>query len=994
MRVARIVVSLGMAAVLVGGAWAQATRPKSAARSTVRKPAAPSVSTSNAIATVGGVPILRTAFDERFRMAEQMYRQQSGTIPAEYVPIMRRQVLEGLIREKLLLLEAKRRGLSLSAEEAEREVRKDPVFLTNGRFDEAKYLAIKSGQPEQFRNAIAELQATVPALRLRDRLRRENAPDSASVRDRIADELSSVSIEYLALRNTEFAGEADEPTEAEVLAHYRAHASEHRRAEQVRVSILTVGQPSLETGRQANESSRRTWDARMERIADSLLVALKRGAPLAGVASLYGGLRTETIERGRFPKFWAETDRARDVLFSAAPGTVLSTSFPSNQGRLIVRVDEHVPAHIAPLREVSGAIRSSLRAARQRAIEDRELRQLYSTTRQSLQGNAYRIRYAMVDTATFAVAEPTPAEMDRYYRGHQADYATLDRATTSVITIPFAQARPDVRLRMLRERRVQGARRTADQLLGAWAAGKRDARLERLVKVREVGPVPSGGEVDSGAAGQVLTDSLAVRPTPGSGLLAYPGGLVVYHTTETVRDYVPPFEAVRPPLARQWTESYAQREEQEARALFESNPNRFRQNDVIHFSRLMVSWPSVFDVPLSQEEVETWHRTHLDKYGASELSRIRHILIVPEDGSEKADAKARQTADEVMKKLRAGEDFSTLALKYSDDEATKNKGGDLGVFRPGMMLPEFERIAFSMEKGELRGPVRTQAGWDILECLLQVPAEVVPLKYCYANVAVDAARAKGKLISRYRADSLLRNIRTRAQALAVAKKTGFQLYTNDHVIGTLMPSREIQDYIERVEKLKPGQVYPEVQEYVGMGHAITWMDSIGGSRTPTWDQAKEKAIGLLREKKIERKRTAKRAELDSLLRAGWSFDSVAALWRGPELHGPEGPGKSLEGLGGMDRLDSLAFGREGAAPALRVGVLSDWISFPGGIARLRLTERQPPDPSEIAARFENDYRTELERNFRSVFDRIRRNFPVVILDPDLRLVDLPELEAS
>ena len=230
-----------------------------------------------------------------------------------------------------------------------------------------------------------------------------------------------------------------------------------------------------------------------------------------------------------------------------------------------MRVDEHLAARAAPLRDVAPRIRTSLREARQRAIEDRELRQLYATLRDSLR-NEPRIRYAVVDTASFPAPEPTQAEMDRYYRGHQADYATLDRATTSVITIPFAQARADVRLRMLRERRAQAARRTADQILQAWAAGKRDARLERLAKIQEVGPIPAGGQVDESPAGRALTDSLAARTTPGSGVVSYEGGLVVYHTAQTIRDYVAPFEAVRPILARRWSDSYAAREEKTRRA--------------------------------------------------------------------------------------------------------------------------------------------------------------------------------------------------------------------------------------------------------------------------------------------------------------------------------------------------------------------------------------------------------------------------------------------
>ena len=79
---------------------------------------------------------------------------------------------------------------------------------------------------------------------------------------------------------------------------------------------------------------------------------------------------------------------------------------------------------------------------------------------------------------------------------------------------------------------------------------------------------------------------------------------------------------------------------------------------------------------------------------------------------------------------------------------------------------------------------------------------------------------------------------------------------------------------------------------------------------------------------------------------------------------------------------------------LRPLVVTNWIELPGGFVRLRLMERHPPDPAMLGARFENDYRSELERNFRSVFDKMRRYFPVEILDPDLRLVDLPSLETS
>ena len=1001
---------LALACWLAAGAAAQSagTTPKSsapAAKSSSGKAATTSKATSSkatsskaassrtgAVATVGGLQIARAAFDERVRTAQENYRERTGSLPsAEDMPILKRQVLEGLIREKLLQLEARRRGMTLTTAQAEEEVKKDPFFQTGGMFDEAKFLATKAGQPERFKSVVADVQNTVPAIRLREKIMRENAPDSAAIRARLAAELSTVRIHYLALRRPEFEGEIPPPSEAQVVGYYRDHASDFRRPEEVSVSVLTVNQPPLPSNQQTNEAARKSWEARMERQADSLLAALKRGAPLDGVAPLYGGLKSETVQRDHFPRYWLD-GRSREDVFNTPAGSLLPASIPAANGRIIVRVDEHRAAGIAPLRDVALNIRSTLATAQANAFEERELRAFYPAMKDSLRGEGFRVRYAVADTATFPVPEPSGSDLDRYYRGHQADYATLDRATTSIVTQPFAQVKGDVRRRLMLERRLQATRDAAAQLLQTWSAGKRDQKLERSMNVRDVGPIPRGGAVDTGPVGEMLSDSLAVRRAD-SGILPSARGPVVYLIHDRVKDFVPSFEASRPVLETRRAARLAEQEEAAAHALFEAEPKRFAGGKVIRFSRLMVSPPAVFDVPLSRQEVESWYRNHSEKYGAPELTRVRHILIVPRGNSSAADDAARTVAEEVMKKIKAGEDFATLALRYSDDEDTKAQGGDVGVIRPGLMLPDFERIAFAMDRGELRGPVRISAGYEIMECLEHQPAEMVPLKYCYANVAVDAARIKARQIARFRADSLLRSFRTVPQARVAAKRTGFPLYSNDHISGTVMP-KDLGDYIHRIERTPAGTIYPEVQEYIGMGYAVSWVDSVLPPRPPKWEDARDQALAALRDRTSRQRIMVKRAELDSLLRSGWSFDSVAALRGGPEEHGPSGPGKELPKLGGAEVLDSLAFGGKGKPPALQPLVLSDWIELPGGFVRMRLMERHPPDPAVLSTRFENDYRADLERNFRTAFGKMRQHFPVQILDPELRMVDLPALEPS
>lgn len=995
-RASRVLVAVGTAIAVVGAAWAQSGRPASPAGRA--KIAAPSGATSQtAVAKVGGLAISRTAFDERVRMAERIYREESSAgIPSELLPVVRRQVLERMIREKLLALEARRRGMSLSAEQAEEELKKNPFFHANGLFDEAKFMAVKAAQPDRFRSAIADLQVTLPAIRLRDKLQRESLPDSAAMHARISRELSRVIIEYLALRRSDFAGDGSEPAESEILDHYRRHAADFRLPEQVRLSVLVVDQPPLADTLRADEKSVRAWEARMRQRADSLLATVKRGAPLEGGAPRFGGLHSEWVERNRFPGYWGAGERARDAVFASPAGTLLPESLTGSHGGLIVRVDEHLQARTAPIRDVAGQIRATLRSGHAADEEDRELRALYASIGDGLRGNGFRIRYAIADSAGFLVPEPTRAELDRYYRGHQANYATLDPATSAVITLPFAEVRDDVHNRVMRQRRATAARDAAERLLAAWSQGRRDPHLERLMALnRDVGPIPAGSVVDSGAAGQVLTDSLAARPGQRTIFCEIPRGWLTAHVYETVRDFTPAFEVSRPMLIERRTARRSAAETAEARALFDVRPERFGTGGIVRFSRLMVPLPTVYDVPLSRDEVEGWYRSHLEVYGVPELVRIRHILISPADGDAAADRAARQRADGVMERLRAGEDFATLALRYSDDETTKRNGGDVGVFGRGTMLDEFERVAFAMQPGELRGPVRTEVGYHLMECIEHLPAEVAPLKYCYTNAAVDAARSKSKQIARFRADSLLRVMKSVPQARTIAVRTGFPVYHNDQEIGGWITApADIREYIQRLEKMKAGQIYPAPQQYEGMGFAVTWMDSVLPPGTATWETARARALDFYRDEKARRKMQAKRAELDSLFRSGWSLDSVAALWGGPETHGPATSGRPIERMDGTGLLDSLAFGTGDRGPALKLGKETEWIEFPGGIARLRLIERRAADPLDLATRLENDRKLVMERSSQAAFDQIRRHFPVEILDHDLRLTEIPRLESE
>ena len=105
-----------------------------------------------------------------------------------------------------------------------------------------------------------------------------------------------------------------------------------------------------------------------------------------------------------------------------------------------------------------------------------------------------------------------------------------------------------------------------------------------------------------------------------------------------------------------------------------------------------------------------------------EQVKASHILIAfkgspaaqpnkPELTEEKAKAKA----EDIRKQLLAGADFAEMAKKESDDTGSGSRGGDLGEFGHGQMVPEFEQAAFAAKPGEITPVVRTQYGYHILK---------------------------------------------------------------------------------------------------------------------------------------------------------------------------------------------------------------------------------------------------------------------------------------
>lgn len=109
-------------------------------------------------------------------------------------------------------------------------------------------------------------------------------------------------------------------------------------------------------------------------------------------------------------------------------------------------------------------------------------------------------------------------------------------------------------------------------------------------------------------------------------------------------------------------------------------------------------------VSLTEEDKKTFFEANKASFNKPETASAKHILV---DDEEKAN--------DILAKINAGEvSFEDAAAQHSSCPS-KDAGGDLGNFSKGQMVPEFEEAVFSMNKGELRGPVKTQFGYHIIK---------------------------------------------------------------------------------------------------------------------------------------------------------------------------------------------------------------------------------------------------------------------------------------
>lgn len=140
--------------------------------------------------------------------------------------------------------------------------------------------------------------------------------------------------------------------------------------------------------------------------------------------------------------------------------------------------------------------------------------------------------------------------------------------------------------------------------------------------------------------------------------------------------------------------------------------NDFASGKVIYFD-----YNKLPEVNISEADIKAYYNQHKEKdYKKEPTCKFRFVRFDVNPSNDDIN-QAKLDIDNVYKDLVGGQDFAELAKSYSQDPGSATRGGDLGFFARGSMIPEFENVAFALPIGSYSQPFKTNFGWHIIKAI-------------------------------------------------------------------------------------------------------------------------------------------------------------------------------------------------------------------------------------------------------------------------------------
>jgi peptidyl-prolyl cis-trans isomerase SurA len=252
-------------------------------------------------------------------------------------------------------------------------------------------------------------------------------------------------------------------------------------------------------------------------------------------------------------------------------------------------------------------------------------------------------------------------------------------------------------------------------------------------------------------------------------------------------------------------------------------------------------------ISVTPDEVRKFYEEYKDSIPERPtMVRLSHILVLIRPKPE-AEKEAEEKANILYEKLKSGEDFATLALRFSDDRTTAELGGDLGYLRKTDLPPSVADVIFALEPGDISEPIRGDFSYYIFKCE-EKGEDVIRLRQIVINVKLTK---EDSLLAKDKAEDYMKKIREGYSFTELAKRYSDDPNSRDFG-GDLgwIPLDQLPESIKVVvEGMKPGDIKGPVLSLYGY-HILKLDDRKEGAK-PTFEEIQDELSQILFQRKLD-----------------------------------------------------------------------------------------------------------------------------------------------
>ncbi len=362
-------------------------------------------------------------------------------------------------------------------------------------------------------------------------------------------------------------------------------------------------------------------------------------------------------------------------------------------------------------------------------------------------------------------------------------------------------------------------------------------------------------------------------------------------------------------------------------------------------------------VQVTHDDLQTYYNAHRDQYRVAEQVKVSHILIktplAGADGKvdEKGVADAQKRAEDLLKQLKAGAKFEDLAKKNSEDPGSAKEGGSLGWIGKGRTVPEFEKAAFSLPKGQISDLVKSSYGFHIIRVDDKQDAHMKTLEEVKGEIEPTVKQQKAQEAAQKQAEELLKQ--AKAQGLDAAK--GASVVTSDFfgrrdVVPGLGPAPQFMDAVFTAQEKSP----PEMAS-TSQGFVVFQLLAVKPPSTPTFEEIRARVETEFKNERASTLLTQKTQELSDRAKSEHDLKKAAkelgAVVKTSDFVLPDG---QVPDIGAMSGEASVAF-------SMKPGDISGPINSGADGVVISLLEVQAPTDADFTAK-RDEIRDQLLQN--------------------------------